>query len=177
MLDEIDVERQRAQSQEPSGTLDVRHSLSTGPRQTGGTPELGEPSERRIKGKGRRAESEESEEQEDILPVAKRKRSSVNEDLFPWGPSSIILREALPPDLRSTLTLLEDWANDPNFVVRKILLSPGCPDFPPDQWANIVKGLAIDLDKVLGAHYSTEVNTKHSHDIGDLFQIAIKLPK
>ncbi|KIK75158.1 hypothetical protein PAXRUDRAFT_19224, partial [Paxillus rubicundulus Ve08.2h10] len=162
MLNEIDVEWQRAQSQEPSGTLDVRRSLSTGPRQTGGTPELGEPSERRIKGKGRRAESEESEEQEDILPVAKRKRSSVNEDLFPWGPSSIVLQEALPPDLRSTLTLLEDWANDPNFVVQKILLSPG---------------LAIDLDKVLGAHYSTEVNTKHSHDIGDLFQIAIKLPK
>ncbi|KIK74117.1 hypothetical protein PAXRUDRAFT_20197 [Paxillus rubicundulus Ve08.2h10] len=87
------------------------------------------------------------------------------------------LRDALDPGLQEILTLLENWANDPTFVIQRILLSPGCPDFLPDQWANIINGLAVNLDKVLGAHYSTEVDTKHSHDIGDLFQIAVKVPK
>ena len=58
------------------------------------------------------------------------------------------------------LDLLDDWSADPTFVVRKILLSPGCPDFPPDQWLNIVKGYAVNLSKVLGAHYSSDVEAK-----------------
>ncbi|KIK75917.1 hypothetical protein PAXRUDRAFT_171260, partial [Paxillus rubicundulus Ve08.2h10] len=58
-----------------------------------------------------------------------------------------------------------------------ILLAPGCLDFPPDQWANTVKGLAVDLNKVLGAHYTTEIDTKQSYDLGDLFQLSIRTPK
>ncbi|KIK92973.1 hypothetical protein PAXRUDRAFT_146119 [Paxillus rubicundulus Ve08.2h10] len=177
MLDEINVNREHAQSRDPSGTLDDRCSPSAGARQNGEFSEPEESTKQRRKGKGRQAQSEESEDQEDDLPVPKQKRSSVNESLFPWRHTANVLQETLPADLQTILALLEDWANDPTFVVRKILLSPGCPDFPPDQWANIVKGLAVNLDKVLGAHYSTEVNTKHSHDIGDLFQIAVKLPK
>ena len=57
-------------------------------------------------------------------------------------------------------------------MVRKILLSPGCPDFPPDQWLNIVKGYAVDLSKVLGAHYSSDVEAKQSQDLGKLFQLS-----
>ncbi|KIJ57579.1 hypothetical protein HYDPIDRAFT_120537 [Hydnomerulius pinastri MD-312] len=178
ILDEIDADNRRAQSR--GATLDVRRSSSRDTGQGGEHDELDEPlrrAERGNKGKGRRIESDEEDEEEGDLPIVKRKRPSVNEALFPWGPASIVLRNALAPDLREIFTLLEDWANDPTYVVRKILLSPGCPDFPPDQWANIVKGLAVDLDKVLGAHYSTEVETKQSQDVGDLFQIAIKVPK
>ncbi|KAI9571542.1 hypothetical protein HD554DRAFT_2005288, partial [Boletus coccyginus] len=69
-----------------------------------------------------------------------------------------------------------NWTSDSTFVIRKILLSPGCPDFLPDQWLQLVKGLAIDLNKVLRAHYSTEVNSKQTQDIGDIFQLSIKLP-
>ncbi|KIK76176.1 hypothetical protein PAXRUDRAFT_170681, partial [Paxillus rubicundulus Ve08.2h10] len=52
-----------------------------------------------------------------------------------------------------------------------------CPYFPPDQWANIIKGLIVDLNKVLRAHYTTEIDTKQSHDLGDLFQFSIRTPK
>ena len=49
--------------------------------------------------------------------------------------------------------------------------------FPPDQWLNIVKGFAVNLAKVLGAYYSTDVEAKQSQDLGDLFQISIRVPK
>ena len=68
--------------------------------------------------------------------------------------------------MQQCLNLLDDWATDPTYVVRKILLSPGYPDFPPDQWLNIVKGYAVELAKVLEAHYSSDVNTKQSQDLG-----------
>ena len=34
----------------------------------------------------------------------------------------------------------------------------------------------FDLSKVLGAHYSTEVKTKQSHDLGGIFQFSMRLP-
>ena len=88
-----------------------------------------------------------------------------------------MLQAGLKPEVQQCLDLLEDWATDPTYVVRKILLSPGCPDFPPDQWLNIVKGYAVDLAKVLGAHYSSDVDTKQFQDLGNLFQISIQVPK
>jgi hypothetical protein len=104
-------------------------------------------------------------------------RATVNEELFPWKGTSAVLRARLEPELQQCLDLLDDWAADPTLVVRKILLSPGCPDFPPDQWLNIVKGYAVDLAKVLGAHYSSDVKAKQSQDVGDLFQLSIRVPK
>ena len=62
-------------------------------------------------------------------------------------------------------------------MVRKILLSPGCLDFPRNQWLKIVKGYAVDLSKVLGAHYSSDVEAKQSQDLGELFQLSIRVPK
>ena len=107
-----------------------------------------------------------------------RKRGQrVNEDLFPCKGTSAVLCAGLEPEVQQCLDLLEDWATDPTNVVRKILLSPGCPDFPPDQWLNIVKGFAVNLAKVLGAHYCTDVEAKQSQDLGDLFQISIRVPK
>ncbi|KIK80852.1 hypothetical protein PAXRUDRAFT_15559 [Paxillus rubicundulus Ve08.2h10] len=78
---------------------------------------------------------------------------------IPWQPSSAIERE-------TSLSPTASSESVPLSLLQRM-----------EKWANIVKGLAVDLDKVLGAHYSTEVDTKHSHDIGDLFQIAVKLPK
>ena len=69
-----------------------------------------------------------------------------------------MVQAGLEPEVQQCLNLLEDWATDPTYVVRKILLSPG---------------YAIDLAKVLGAHYSSDVDTKQSQDLGDLFQISI----
>ncbi|KAF8550241.1 hypothetical protein OG21DRAFT_1399650, partial [Imleria badia] len=84
----------------------------------------------------------------------------------------------LDADLKSILSLLEEWLSDPSFVVWQILLSAGCPDFPSDQWLNIVKGQAVNLSKVLGACYFTEIDPKQTHDLGDLFLlIALKAPK
>ena len=127
------------------------------------------------KGKGRAPTPSESESDE--RRGSKRHRASIDESLFPWGPSSAILEGSLSPELREILIILDNWSNDPTYVVRKILLAPGAPDFPPDQWLNIVKGLAVDLDKVLGSHYSTDVDTKQTRDVGDIFQLSLRIPK
>ncbi|KAI9567028.1 hypothetical protein HD554DRAFT_2039914 [Boletus coccyginus] len=87
-----------------------------------------------------------------------------------------VIRSSLSADLQEVLELLNNWASDPTFVIRKILLSLGYPDFPSDQWLQLIKGLAVDLNKVLGAHYSTEVNSRQTQDIRDIFQLSIKLP-
>ena len=92
-------------------------------------------------------------------------RSLVHEELFPWRGTSAVPQVGLEPEVQQCLDLLDDWTTDPTYVVRKILLSPGCPDFSPDQWLNIVKGYAVDPAKVLGAHYSSDVDTKQSQDL------------
>ena len=74
------------------------------------------------------------------------------------------------------LDLLDNWALDPDLVVRKILIYAGCPDFP-DQWLNIVKGYGVDLAKVLGAYYSSDVEARQSQDLGELLQLSIWVPK
>ena len=104
-------------------------------------------------------------------------RPSVNEGLFSWKGTASVLQAQLEPEVQQCLNLLNDWSADPTFVVRKILLSPGCLDFPRDQWLKIVKGYAVDLSKVLGAHYSSDVEAKQSQDLGELFQLSIRVPK
>ena len=45
-------------------------------------------------------------------------------------------------------------------------------DFPPDHWLNIVNGYAVDLAKVLRAHYPSGVEAEQSQDPGDLFELS-----
>ena len=92
----------------------------------------------------------------------KHYRTSVHEELFPWRGTLAMLQAGLKPEVQQCLDLLEDWAIDPTYVVRKILLSPG---------------YVVNLAKVLGAHYSSNVDTKQSQDPGDPFQIPIWVPK
>ena len=70
-----------------------------------------------------------------------------------------MLQARLKPEVQQHLNLFDDWATNPTYIVTKILLSPGCSDFPPDQWLNIVKGYVVDLARVIEAHYSSDVNT------------------
>ena len=118
-----------------------------------------------------------SDSDSDERTAPKHHCTSIDESLFLWGPTSAVLKGSLAPELREILTILDNWSNDPTYIVRKILLAPGVPDFPPDQWLNVVKGLAVDLDKVLRAHYSTNVDAKQTRDVGDLFQLSLRIPK
>ncbi|KIK75393.1 hypothetical protein PAXRUDRAFT_19039 [Paxillus rubicundulus Ve08.2h10] len=103
---------------------------------------------------GRRQHLAPLEPDEEGQSSSKRQCSAIDKSLFPWGPTSIAIRDTLAPEHQQVLNILVNWSNDPTFVVQKILLTPGAPNFPPDQWTNIVKGLAVDLNKILGAHYS-----------------------
>ena len=86
---------------------------------------------------------------EEDRPSAKRKKSLVDESRFPWREASDRFRRELSPRLQETFTLLEDWSRDPEYVIRKIRFSPKCPEFPEEQWSNIVQGLPVDLDRIL----------------------------
>ncbi|KIK90712.1 hypothetical protein PAXRUDRAFT_14198 [Paxillus rubicundulus Ve08.2h10] len=115
---------------------------------------------------------------------------------IPWQPSSVIEREtSLSPAVSSKsvpLSLLQRMEKERgkmgNSLSLKSRLSKDGKERVDERNPKSRKikrmiclspseRLAVDLDEVLGAHYSTEVDTKHSHDIGDLFQIAVKLPK
>ncbi|KAH7904886.1 hypothetical protein BJ138DRAFT_1118985 [Hygrophoropsis aurantiaca] len=104
------------------------------------------------------------------------KRRRVDESMFPWNQSEGTMPNIVDKDLKRAMDLLDNWSGDPKLVKSKILLAPGCPDFPPDQWLNIVQGLPVDLDKVLTSHYSTETEEKQTQDIG-LFQVSLKVAK
>ncbi|KAH7911760.1 hypothetical protein BJ138DRAFT_1179310 [Hygrophoropsis aurantiaca] len=102
------------------------------------------------------------------------KRKHIEDDCFPWASSSDALRRSIGPELLRTLDILDKWSTDPKFIRSKILLAVGCPDFPPDQWLNVVQGNVVDLDKVLAAHYSTDTDQKQTQEMG-LFQFSLKM--
>ncbi|KAG9318349.1 hypothetical protein JVU11DRAFT_438 [Chiua virens] len=83
----------------------------------------------------------------------------------------------LDSNINPGIKLHEDWAADPTFILHNIILLPECPDFPANQWLNIVKGQVINLAKVLGAHYTTELDNKQPQDLRELFQILVKVSK
>lgn len=121
---------------------------------------------------------DDSEEEEDR--PRKARRGVVDEALFPWERAGAAVYPRLGNselEVDQTLLLLDNWSSDPSFVVHKIMQKRGCPDFPKDQWLNLVKGQPVELEKVLGMHYSSSLETKQSRDLGDLFQISVKVPK
>ncbi|KAG9309976.1 hypothetical protein JVU11DRAFT_10010 [Chiua virens] len=169
MLDEIDDSRQANHSE--TGILG--RSLPSFPSGPGDYDDG--PSGQRIssgelaRGSVRRRASFSTEKARSV--PTKRGRFTVNEDHFPWKGTDSVLRSQLEPELQHTLLLLEDWAKDPTQVVRSILITPGCPDFPADQWLNIVNANAVDLSRVLRAHYSSSVEA-HWHQTHDLQQLS-----
>ena len=181
MLDHVDSERadarrrgEPAQTRESSPGEPAENNQPDRPRERQDDGDIGRLSRQKERDH-REVGGGESDDDEEGEP--KKRRPTVDESLFPWRSSSQVVRIMLSPGQQEVLELLDNWANDPTFVVRKILLSPGCPNFPPDQWLQLVKGLAVDLNKVLGAHYSTEVDSKQTQDLGDVFQLSVKLPR
>lgn len=97
--------------------------------------------------------------------------------MFSWGEDTHRSRAQLDPELQQILALLDNYAADPRHVVHKVRMSRDCPEFPVDQWRNIVEGQPVDITKVFGAQYTTGVDAKQTQDVGDMFQIAVRLPK
>ncbi|KAH7912978.1 hypothetical protein BJ138DRAFT_1124813, partial [Hygrophoropsis aurantiaca] len=109
----------------------------------------------------------------DEVEAFTNKRKRTDDDCFTWAVRSEIARTSMGPELTRTLDTLDKWSTDPKFIRSKILLAPDCPDFPPDQWLNIVQGNVVDLDKVLTAHYSTDTEQKQVQEMG-IFQISLR---
>ncbi|KAF8125562.1 hypothetical protein EV363DRAFT_1453641 [Boletus edulis] len=109
-----------------------------------------------------------------VLKIRDALDSFAAEHSIEWAVKSTF---TLSTEVQEILDLLENWFYDPIFIVRQIMLAANSPDFPYDQWLNIVKGLPVELEKILGAHHSLSLETKQSRDVRDLFQLVVKTPK
>ncbi|KAH7918234.1 hypothetical protein BV22DRAFT_1051872 [Leucogyrophana mollusca] len=161
------------------GMLDAVNSLHwVAVKQGKGTNRANEEEETEGRGPGMGEEETEdsrANKETEVVEESQPKHWKVDKTRFVWiQPDTLARARPVDPIVQQTINALSNWANNPFFVRSRLLLAPGCPDFPADQWLNICRGNVIDLDKVFTTVYTTDLKQKQTHDIGD-FQISLKV--
>ncbi|KIM83253.1 hypothetical protein PILCRDRAFT_7213 [Piloderma croceum F 1598] len=101
-----------------------------------------EPSTDYDRKKHKRAEKEARDENEDKCDEPVHRRPKIDPRQFPW---------ALSDRIEGT----------------HLLNSGAAPEFPDLEWKSLLSGLAVNLDAVFSGCYSTEHNSKITHEIND----------
>lgn len=101
---------------------------------------------------------------DDDAPSKKRK---VDETSFPWIVDDLILEASLSPELAKTRNQLIEYAKDPKYVLSSLLNSTRHISFPESEWLAIIKGQAVNLDKVITQHYTISHDDRRIEKIGD----------
>ncbi|KAJ6570339.1 hypothetical protein B0H10DRAFT_1759974, partial [Mycena sp. CBHHK59/15] len=99
------------------------------------------------------------------------KRRRVNEACLPWVIEELIVEPALSPELAKTREQLVEFAKDHKYVLGTILNSSRHISFPESEWTAIVKGQAVDLNKVITSQYSVALERQHTESIGNGVQL------
>jgi hypothetical protein len=95
------------------------------------------------------------------------KRPKINADLFPWSLSNKIEGTSLREECIATRDLIANYTIDVKYAKAHLVNSGMAPEFPDAEWKSILSGLAVNLDAVFSGRYSTEHDTKITHDVGD----------
>ncbi|KAI0703932.1 hypothetical protein C8Q76DRAFT_567702, partial [Earliella scabrosa] len=82
----------------------------------------------------------------------KRARPDASE--FAWAAASAECELALHPESRETLRLLRVYSADIQYACENLLNSGIAPEFPLNEWTNVLLGRAIDLDHVFSEQFS-----------------------
>ncbi|THH16009.1 hypothetical protein EUX98_g9370 [Antrodiella citrinella] len=93
-----------------------------------------------------------------------RKRKPVDESLFPFLHDS---GSTLCPELQRTLLFKENYTRDLPLCRQAIMSRPNAPGLPSNIWTSILSNEYVDLNKVLGALYSTGGDTKQAQQFGE----------
>ncbi|KAJ7934530.1 hypothetical protein B0H13DRAFT_2488363 [Mycena leptocephala] len=99
------------------------------------------------------------------------KRRRVDDSKLPWVVNDFIIEATLPPELAKTRCMLAEFAPDPKYVLETILNSTSHPAFPESEWLAIIKGYAVDLNKVITHQFSVSHDRQHAESIGDSVQL------
>jgi hypothetical protein len=67
----------------------------------------------------------------------------------------------------ATRNLIANYSLDVKLAKAHLLNSGAVPEFPDSEWKSILSGLAVNLDAVFSGRYSTEQDTKITHEIRD----------
>jgi hypothetical protein len=96
------------------------------------------------------------------------KKPKPDESKYPWVLAEEIEGAALSANLAASRDLLQLYSVDPKATKRSLVNSANCPEFPDAEWTNIIAGRAVNLNVVLGDHYSTANNDLRSESVGDI---------
>ncbi|KAJ7356575.1 hypothetical protein DFH08DRAFT_688781, partial [Mycena albidolilacea] len=99
------------------------------------------------------------------------KRRRINDALLHWVVEDIIVEATLSPELVQTRKQLIEYSRDPKYVLGTILNSTRHMSFPKSEWLAIIKGQAIDLNKVITGQFSIAHERQHVESIGDGIQL------
>jgi hypothetical protein len=113
----------------------------------------------------RDARDETAEEREYDEPA--HKRPKIDPELFPWAITDRIGGGTLRDECVSTKNLIANYTLDIKLAKANLLNSGSAPEFPDSEWKSILSGLSVNLDAVFSGRYSTEHDSKVSHEIGD----------
>ncbi|KAJ7488694.1 hypothetical protein B0H11DRAFT_2191872 [Mycena galericulata] len=99
------------------------------------------------------------------------KRRRVNDSMLPWVVEDFIIEPTLSPELAKTRRMLLEFAKDPKYVLGTIRNSTNHVAFPDSEWLAIIKGGAVDLNKVITNQFSVSHESQRTEVIGDGVQI------
>ena len=95
------------------------------------------------------------------------RRPKIDPDQFPWSESDRIEGSALQDECAATRNLIANYTLNVKLAKAHLLNSGAAPEFPDSEWKSLLSGLAVNLDAVFSGRYSTEHDSKVTHDIGD----------
>ncbi|TRM63041.1 hypothetical protein BD626DRAFT_403342 [Schizophyllum amplum] len=115
---------------------------------------------------GKRARSPDAEDDADVEHRSTRKR--LDTQLFAWSVGNEIDKAILPATVVETNRQLENFSRDLKGAKTHLLNATSRPQFPDEEWGNILSGRVVDLDRVLSSIYSVSVNHKSVERVGAL---------
>jgi hypothetical protein len=96
------------------------------------------------------------------------RRPKIDTEQFPWSVSDRMEGSALRDECAATRNLIANYTLDIKLAKSHLLNSGAAPEFPDSEWKSILSGLAVNLDAVFSGRYSTEHDSKVTHEFGDI---------
>jgi hypothetical protein len=126
-----------------------------------------EPSPDNGERKQKRAGRDEGDENDEECTEPIHRRPKIDPEQFPWSISDRVEGSAMRDECAATRDLIANFTLDVKLAKAHLLNSGTAPEFPDSEWKSVLSGLAVNLDAVFSGRYSTEHDSKITHEIGD----------
>ena len=111
-----------------------------------------------------------------VQPDEPTKRRRIDESALPWASTQALDLPLQLVDLADkTRTSLAFFAKDIKVALASVLNSTSLVSFPESEWLALLKGQAVNLDKVAATFHSIAVDSHASHKLGDGLELRLGL--